>query len=262
MPPRQSKQNPDGWCHYVEPYFGGGAVLFANNPEGISEVANDLNGDLMAFWSVLQNPVLFHKFQRILEAVPFSEKEYQKAHGQSPRYGDPEAPEAPGMSTAVSFFIRCRQSLAGRMDSFAPLSRNRVRRGMNEQTSAWLSAVEGLPAVHARMKRVVILCKDALQVITQQDGPKTLFYLDPSYLKETRTSKEVYKYEMTDKDHLQLLEVLCGIEGKFLLSGYPSPLYTKFAELMNWNQHEFDLPNNSSGGKTKKRMTEVVWANF
>jgi len=44
--------------------------------------------------------------------------------------------------------VNCRQSLAGRMDAFAPLSRRRTRRGMNEQCSAWWNAVEGLPAVH------------------------------------------------------------------------------------------------------------------
>lgn len=41
--------------HYVEPYFGGGAVLFAKTSEGTSEVANDLNGNLMNFWRVLQD---------------------------------------------------------------------------------------------------------------------------------------------------------------------------------------------------------------
>jgi DNA adenine methylase len=41
--------------HYVEPYFGGGAVLFAKPHEGISEVANVLNGDLMYFLIVIHD---------------------------------------------------------------------------------------------------------------------------------------------------------------------------------------------------------------
>ena len=38
-----------------------------------------------------------------------------------------------------------------------------------------------MPAVHARLKRVVVLNRDALDVIRTQDGPGTLFYLDPPY---------------------------------------------------------------------------------
>ena len=62
------------------------------------------------------------------------------------------------------------------------MSRNRTRRQMNEQASAWLTCVEGLPAVHARLKRVVVLNQPALEVIKREDGEKTLFYLDPPYL--------------------------------------------------------------------------------
>jgi len=80
---------------------------------------------------------------------------------------------------AVSFFVECRMSLAGRGDQFAPLSRTRTRRGMNEQASAWLSAVDGLRAVHRRLRRVVVLNRPAIEVIQGQDGPDTLFYLDP-----------------------------------------------------------------------------------
>jgi hypothetical protein len=61
------------------------------------------------------------------------------------RAGQDFAPCEP-VPSAVNFFVRCRQSMAGRMRDFATLSRTRVRRGMNEQAAAWLSAVEGLPA--------------------------------------------------------------------------------------------------------------------
>jgi hypothetical protein len=72
---------------------------------------------------------------------------------------------------------------------------------MNEQASAWLSAVEGLRAVHTRLKRVVILNRPALEVIHQQDGQGTLFYLDPPYLHATRASTTEYgPHEMSEGD--------------------------------------------------------------
>ena len=52
------------------------------------------------------------------------------------------------------------------------------------------------------------------------DSPNTLFYLDPPYVHETRTAKKVYKFEMSDRDHRELLETIRQVEGKVLLSGY------------------------------------------
>lgn len=243
--------------HYVEPYAGGLAVLLARDGEGVSEVVNDLNGDLMNFWGVMQSDTMFGQFKRIIEATPFSEVEYATASND---HGSFNA----GVWRAVEFFVRCRQSLAGRMDSFAPLSRNRVRRGMNEQVSAWLTAIEGLPAVHARLKRVVIFNRDALDVIRQQDGPNTFFYLDPPYLHETRATTGEYLHEMSYAQHCELLTTLDKIQGKFMLSGYRSKLYDEVAasRLREWTRHDFDLPNNAASGESKRRMTESVWCNY
>jgi DNA adenine methylase len=241
--------------HYVEPFAGGLAVLLAKDPEGISEVVNDLDGGLTNFWRVLQGEATFRRFHRMVEATPFSEPEWEAA-----RDGLQGCPDADPVQRAFWFFIRCRQSLAGRMDSFAPLSRTRTRRGMNEQASAWQSAVEGLPAVHARLWRVAILNRPAVEVIRQQDGPGTLHYLDPPYVHETRTAKDVYGCEMSEADHRELLDVVRACKGKVMLSGYPSELYDK--ALKGWNRHSFDLANHAAGGKAKRRQIEVVWCNF
>jgi DNA adenine methylase len=261
MPPRVKRPNKPaaddpGWCHYCEAFFGGGAVLLALDPEGISEVVNDRNGDLTAFWRVLQGADTFERFRRVVEAVPFSEAEWQAARASLRNCPTPDP-----VQRAVWFFIFCRQSLSGRMKGFASITRNRTRRGMNEQASAWINAVEGLPAVHARLRRVFIRNRPALEVIRAEDGPRTLFYLDPPYLHETRTAKKVYgAFEMTKADHRELLDVLRQCRGKVMLSGYPSRLYDE--PLAGWTRHTFDVPNHAAGGKTKGRETEALWCNF
>ena len=263
MPPRCKTPNAPaaddpGWCHYVETHAGGLAVLLANNPEGISEVVNDIHGRLVNFWRVLRSVTQFPKFLRAASFTEFGNRVYEEAGNDIILTDGPDG----DWRAAWCFFVRCRQSLAGRMKGFATLTRNRTRRGMNEQASAWLSCVEGLPAVHERLRRVVILNDDALSVIRQQDGPRTLFYCDPPYLHETRATTGEYAHEMTREQHVALLNVLAGIEGRFLLSGYRSELYDKWATDNGWKRHDFELPNNAAGGDEKRRMVECLWCNF
>ncbi len=117
--------------HYCEPFAGGLSVLLARDPtdknlwlgegssfRGVSEVVNDLNGELSNFWTVLQSPDLFRAFQRFIECVPLSRVEFEAA--QEPLDPDSDYASYGGVLVvrAARFFIRCRQSRAG---SFAGL---------------------------------------------------------------------------------------------------------------------------------------------
>src|SRR5262245_6034313 len=150
--------------HYVEPYFGGGQVLFARDPadrrlwwpgrtsdgrkaEGVSEVANDLHGDLMNFYAALKDPEQFGRLRPRLDLTLHSEAEWEAAGRE---FGDP-------VERAAALFTRCRQSLSGRMGCFAPTVRTRLRGGRNDGVNGWWTAVEGLDAVHARLRDVKVL---------------------------------------------------------------------------------------------------------
>jgi DNA adenine methylase len=189
-----------------------------------------------------------------MQAMPFSEREWRDAHARLEGLTEP-------VSRAVAFYVECRLSFSGRRTGFAAITRNRLRQGMNEQAAAWMTAVEGLPAVHARLRRVAILERDALKVLRQFDSPQTLFYLDPPYLHTTRsTTTEYGQQEMSEQQHVELLQLLLGLKGKVMLSGYPSPLYDQ--TLAGWEIVDFELPNNSAFGPDKDRMTERLWCNF
>lgn len=240
--------------HYVEPFGGGLAVLWAKDPHGVSEVVNDRDSKLINLWRVLRDEEDFERFRRQIEAMPFAREEWEDAANSPDPRTDP-------VGAAVAIFVRIRQSLAGRRDSFAPLSRTRTRRNMNEQCSAWLTAVEGLPEVHNRLRRVVIENMDAVDLIRREDAPGTLFYCDPPYVHSTRSDKNMYPgFEMLDEQHRGLLSALRECQGRVMLSGYPSDLYANI--LHGWKVHTFDLPNNAAAGSVKRRMTETVWCNF
>ncbi len=80
-------------------------MLLAKNPDGVSEVVNDLDGELLNFWQVIADEAAFSQFHRQVEATPFSEAHWHEAQ---------EAEHAAdAVERAVAFFVRCRQSLAG-----------------------------------------------------------------------------------------------------------------------------------------------------
>lgn len=242
--------------HFVEPYAGGLAVLLAKRFEGVSEVVNDVDSDLTNFWNVLKRPADFYAFQRVIEATPFGEHEWEDAGEDLKREGlNP-------VERAVAFFVRCRMSLAGRMDSFTGVTRTRTRRGMNNEVSAWLSCVEGLPTVHERLKRVLVLNRHALDVIAGQDGEGTLFYVDAPYVKDTRTAPDVYAHEMTDQQHEDLIGLLLKCKGKVMVSMYHHPIYDALHQQHGWRLVEFDISNHASGSKSKRRMTECLWLSW
>jgi DNA adenine methylase len=198
--------------------------------------------------------------RRRLQATPFNEAEWRdaKAYLEVPNK-KPNGVEL--VERAARFFVLCRQSMSGRCKDFTPLTRNRTRGGMNEQACSWLNAIEGLPPIHTRLKRVVVLNRPALEVIRTQDGPGVMFYLDPPYIPEVRTSKDAFgPFDMTVEQHEELLDAITGLQGMVMISGYASDLYD--SRLAGWARHEFELPNNASSGKQKRRMTEVIWMNF
>ena len=140
--------------------------------------------------------------------------------------------------------------------------RRLLGRGYREY-EAWLNAVDGLPIAHDRLSRVLIMIGDALDCIKKTDHVDTLFYCDPPYLPETRSSPGSYgPHEMTLEQHQDLLDLLATIKGKFMLSGYPSEMYAAMAKKHGWNSVEVLIPNQASSKKVKDIKKEVVWMNY
>lgn len=241
---------------YAEPYFGSGAVLFSSDGDDVAEFANDIELELTNFWNVLKSVDWFEQFRREIEATPFSQWEFRAS-----QIMQNAEKHVAGPLTAVSFFVRNRQSRQALGKDFATPT-SRLRRRMNEQVSAWLSAVDGLPEFHARLRRVEIRCMEARDFIKELDSPETLFYCDPPYVHGTRSTTGEYKHEMDEQDHVELLIKLARIKGKFVLSGYRCAMYDDFAKMHKWRRVDFDLPNNASSASTKERKIECVWINY
>lgn len=282
LPPRD-----ENFTHFHEACFGGGSVTFALDPEGLSETANDVDEELVNFWRVLGREDAFAAFIRSIECTPFCEEWF---HSSSEMRCVVTGMEFSELQRAVDFFIRNRQSRQGLGKDYATPTK-RTRRGMNENVSAWLTAIEGLPEVHERLKRIEIRNMDVCEFIRLYDHPKAVFYIDPPYLHETRSSTGEYRFEMSEFDHMRLLALLSSgrfpywqhfstgglyeeklreidrcfdfsFEGRFLLSGYRSQIYDFAAEYQYWNRTDIKIDNKASSKRVKETKTECVWRNY
>ena len=254
--------NRDEYTHYNEPYAGGLSVLFAHDPEGKAETVNDLNSDLTIFWQVLAHEELSERFIKSMSCVPLGNLGFEasKAMTQAQVVAY-ESWAGMALHRAAAFFVRYRQSRQGLGKDYCTPT-TRTRRGMNENVSAWLSAVDGLPEACERLRRVEIRNMDAVDFIQTYDHEKALFYLDPPYLHETRATKSDYEHEMKIEDHCRLLECLMKIKGKFCLSGYPSDLYQRYSQVSNWTVAYREIDNKASSKKSKDKKTEALWRNY
>lgn len=202
---------------------------------------------------MLQDDELVSQLLRLCEATPFSEHEWDLC---SKRLSH----DAP-VVRAHAFIVLNQQSRQGMMRHFPALSRNRVRRNMNEQASSWLTAINGHPQMHERLKRVVLLNRKAIDLIRQQDGDNTLIYLAPPYVIGTREAKFAYEHEMDDQDYHKLVDEILTCSGKVMLSGYANPIYGRL-EHHGWCTRDFIVTKSSSSQATKPKAREQIWPNF
>lgn len=263
------KQPLAKWLHSLAPasythrniVFGGGLGEFWNwlPIEGISEAVNDTDRELIILYSVIRSSEWFGEFQRRVSLIPFSDGAFWNAATCNETYVQMSGV---AVDRASSFFIKYRQSRQGLGKDYATPTK-RTRRGMNENVSAWLSAVDGLQDCHERLRRVEIRNMDCIDFIKKYDHEKALFYCDPPYLHETRSTVGEYgQHEMSVEQHKDLLNCLESIKGKFMLSGYRSELYNLTSAHCGWTPHEYETTNKASSSKTKEKRIECCWTNY
>lgn len=233
---------------YVEPFFGGGSVFFAK-AKSYLEVINDTNDRLITFYrQVVDNfDELFHLVQTSLH----SESEYNRA--KKIYYGKMQATE---VEIAWAVWITTNFSFSG-----SPSGGWKWCNGSSGSHSAIYmerKRADFTSALHDRLAKVQISCRDALNVISQRDTPNTLFYLDPPYPGCEQKHYRGYTFD----DLEALLDLLSSIKGKFILSNYWSSLLHEYVQANGWAYMEFDLPLRVANLTKSKRKLEVLVSNF
>jgi DNA adenine methylase len=237
--------------HYCEPFGGSAAVLLNRQPSPV-ETYNDIDGEVVTFFRVLRN-----QKQELVEAValtPFSREEFLVAlttNGQ----------KIPDLERARRFYVRARQTRTG-LAQTSSLGRwanckNTSRAGMSGVVSRWVGGLGALSEIADRLLRVQIENRPAIDVIKLYDDPKTLFYIDPPYVHDSRGDSKAYGYEMTDIEHESLSAALRACKARVAVSGYRCRLMDRLYG--DWNRH--DSPEKHCHS-VKQPRTEALWTNY
>jgi DNA adenine methylase len=244
--------------HYCEPFGGSAAVLLNRVPAPV-ETYNDLDGEVVNFFRMLRDEP--EALIRSIGLTPFARAELRVAV-------EPPTQPLSDLERARRFFVRARQVRTGLAQTASAgrwaHCKLTSRAGMAGAVSRWLGSVEGLSEIVQRLQRVQIEHAPALEVIARYDSPETLFYCDPPYPHDARTDIRAYGFEMNNRQHRELADLLHRVQGKVALSGYHSPLMD--ALYGDWAYIEAPAKRahstNTNKDNEKRERMEVLWVNY
>lgn len=243
-------QMPNHIC-YTEA-FGGAAGVLLQKPRAYAEVYNDLDGDIVNLFKVLRDPEQRDQLIEQLILTPYSREEFENAWSMA----------TTEVEQARRTIIRAQMGF-GSAGATKGITGFRIdtKRQYGTAQSLWADYPEHLGFIGQRLSGVLIENRPAIQVIKDHDAPTTLHYVDPPYVHDTRYSGaktgRIYRHEMNDKDHLDLLSNLLELEGMVMLSGYPSELYDDV--LKDWKR--VDTKARISSGRGTDTRIECLWIN-
>lgn len=236
---------------YVEP-FCGGASLFWNKKPGKIEILNDINQNLVTFYEQIQNN--FAEMERMVKSTLHCEATYKKAKSI---YRSPKGYTKVQRAWAV--WVGANMSFGSSMFD------GTFKFNTNSQETSHVGAVlknkrEYFTIDFARrLERVIILNKDAVNIVKRFSAPDTFLYLDPPYHNAHQGHYRGYK----ESDFIDLLEALQVTKSKFLLSSYNSDILQQYIKANEWNCESFNMSLTSQGHKGgKRRKIEVITYNY
>ena len=241
---------PNHTC-YTES-FGGAAGVLLQKPKSYAEVYNDLDGDIVNLFRVVRDKQLCELLKEQLLLTPYARDEFELANLES---DDP-------VERARRTIIRAEMGFgsAGATKGCTGF-RIDTKRQYGTAQALWAKYPERISNICQRLTNVLIENKPAIDVIQNHDAPTTLHFVDPPYVFDTRyagaAAGRVYKHEMDNSQHEELLQCLVNVQGMVLLSGYPSDLYNDL--LTKWRC--VTTTARIAAGRGTDTRTECLWIN-
>jgi DNA adenine methylase len=188
---------PEHEC-YVEVFAGAAAIFFEKPPAGV-EVLNDIHGELVRLYRVVQHHL--EEFVRQFKWALTSREMYRWTAGTPPE-------TLTDIQRAARFYYLQKLGFGGKVDgrTFGTATTAKGRLNL-------LRMEEDLSAVHLRLHQVTVEHLDWAECVRRYDRQHTLFYLDPPYFGTAGYGSEfgLEQYEL-------MAELMRSIKGKAVVS--------------------------------------------
>jgi DNA adenine methylase len=238
--------------HFIDVFAGSFAVIL-NKEYSKIDTANDINGDVTNFFSVLRD--YRDELIQSLQLTPVSRDEFKTAWNI--------LEDDDNIERARKFFIRARQSIYG----LGSQHQNKGWIGVKSMSrthhaygvSKWLNSIEKLPEIAEKLSKIQIECQDFSKIIKVLDYKNAFFYCDPPYPHESRSGNNDYKHELSDDRHMELSELLYDIHGKAMISSYECNLMHDLYESKGWQKIKLKTKRNNIRNQA---VQEVIYINY
>lgn len=223
---------------YTEAFCGGAAVLFAKQPVE-AEIINDIDMNLTTFYWTAQMYYSELKFE-INKTLHSRDMHAHAAHIL--KY--PQFFTAPQRAWAV--WAACKMGFASKMDGtfgydFGGGVPKKLSNAKDEFTEL----------ICARLAKVTIENRNALDVISTYDSLDAFHFVDPPYV---NSDCGHYEGRFNENNLTELLELLCQIRGRFMLTMFPINIIEEYANRHGWIIHSIE--RTISASKTNRRKQE------
>lgn len=220
---------------YVE-LFAGGAALFFLRPPADVEVVNDVNGDVVNLYRVVQSHL--EEFVRQFKWALSSRDVFKWLQDTPPE-------TLTDIKRAARFYYLQHQAFGGKVDG----------QTWGTATTAppvnLLRIEESLSAAHLRLSGAYVERLDWAACIDRYDRPHTLFYADPPYWQT-----EGYGVEFGWEQYERLADRMASLKGKAVVSLNDHPDIRRC--FGRFQMEELEIDYTVGGGATRAARRELI----
>ncbi len=239
---------PASYGRYIEPFFGGGALFFALQPE------NAIIAD--------SNPELINMYRQVADNVDEVIRYLKKYENTSEVFYEVRSlewetlPQAEAAARTIFLNRTCFNGL------YRVNKQGKFNVPYGKYKNPKICDEDGLRAASAALKNAEILCGDYLLVLDHYAQPGDFVFLDPPYLPISEYSdfKRYTKEQFYEEDHIELAKIIMRLHERgchVVLTNSNHPLvhelYAPFAiEVIQTKRHI------SCNGSTRKGEDVIV----